>query len=207
MEEQYYSKILFEDKVKEERDELYQLKKEVYKHRQILQAQPFIGSMLQSLFENGVSEQDIIGINQLAQECKNDTFFDKVHPAVPNDKNKDSKLNGRSVFLKSLIDEFKKYGGIKFAIREKSEKLDLINREINDSNKQKQEIMAYCQLTISFINIINNKISYFRGLVDNCFDKHMYNAVKTTSSPFMPSPILIFLIDDKSGNKGQGEEK
>jgi hypothetical protein len=126
---------------------------------------------------------------------------------VPNDKNKDSKLNGRSEFWKSLIDELKKYGGIKFAIREQSEKLDLINRGINDSNKQKQEIMAYCQLTISFINIINNRISYFKGLADHCFDKHMYSMVNTTSSSFMPLPILIFLIGNKPDNKGQGEEK
>lgn len=140
VEEQYYSKLLFEDKVKEERNELYKLKKEIYKYRQILQGQPFIGSTLQSLFQNGISEQDIVGINQLTQECKNNTFFDNVHPVVPNDKNKD----GKSEFWKSLTDELKKYGGIKFAIREQSEKLDLINKGINDSNKQKQEIMAYC---------------------------------------------------------------
>lgn len=88
VEEQYYSKLLFEDKVKEERKDLDQLKKEVYKYRQILQWQPFIGSTLQSLFQNGVSEQDIVGINQLAQECKNNTFFDNVHPVVLGDKNK-----------------------------------------------------------------------------------------------------------------------
>ena len=60
VEEQYYSKLLFEDKVKEEKNDLDQLKKEVYKYRRILQGQPFIGSTLQSLFQNGVSEQDIV---------------------------------------------------------------------------------------------------------------------------------------------------
>ncbi len=95
VEEQYYDKLLFEDKVKEERDGCAQLKKEAYKYRQILQCQPFIGSTLQSLFQNGVSEQDIVRINQLAQEFKNNTFFDNVHPAVPNDKNKDGQLDGR----------------------------------------------------------------------------------------------------------------
>ena len=60
VEEQYYSKPIFEDKVKEERNDLDQLKKEAYKYRRILQGQPFIGSTLQSLFQNGVSEQDIV---------------------------------------------------------------------------------------------------------------------------------------------------
>jgi methyltransferase-like protein len=41
VEEQYYSKLSFEDMVKEERDDLYQLKKKVHEHRQILQCQPF----------------------------------------------------------------------------------------------------------------------------------------------------------------------
>jgi hypothetical protein len=67
--------------------------------------------------------------------------------------------------------------------------------------------MAYCQLTVSFINIINNEISYIKGLVDHYFNKHMHNTAETTSSSFMPSPILIFLIYNKSDNKGQGEEK
>jgi hypothetical protein len=74
VEEQYYSKLSFEDRVKEERDDLYQLKKKVHEHRQILQCQPFIGSTLQSLFQNGVSEQDIVGINQLAR-LQNNTFL------------------------------------------------------------------------------------------------------------------------------------
>jgi hypothetical protein len=169
-------------------------------------ASPFIGSTLQSLFQNGVSEQDIVVINQLAR-LQNNTFFDNVYPAAPNDKDKGSNLNGRSEFWKSLIGELKRYGGVKFAIREQSEKLDLINKEIKDSYKQKQEIMAYCQLTVSFINILNNKISYFKGLVDHYFNKHIYNTAETTSSSFMPSPILIFLIYNKSDNKGQGEEK
>jgi hypothetical protein len=60
VEEQYYSKLLFEDKVKEERNDLDQLKKEAYKYRRILQGQPFIGSTLQSQFQSGVSEQDIV---------------------------------------------------------------------------------------------------------------------------------------------------
>jgi hypothetical protein len=206
VEEQYYSKLSFEDMVKEERDDLHQLKKKVHEHRQILQCQPFIGSTLQSLFQNGVSEQDIVVINQLAR-LQNNTFFDNVYPAAPNDKDKGSNLNGRSEFWKSLIGELKRYGGIKFAIREQSEKLDLINREIKDSNKQRQEILVYCQLTVSFINILNNKISYFKGLVDHHFNKHIYNTAETTSSSFIPSPILIFLIYNKSDNKGQGEEK
>ena len=206
VEEQYYSKLSFQDRVKEDRDDLYQLKKKVHEHRQILQCQPFLGSTLQSLFQNGVSEQDIVGINQLAR-LQNNTFFDNVYPGAPNDKDKGSNLNGRSEFWKSLIGELKRYGGIKFAIREQSEKLDLINREIKDSNKQKQEIIAYCQLTVSFINILNNKISYFKGLVDHYFNKHMYNTPEMTSSSFMSSPILIFLIYYKSDNKGQGEEK
>jgi hypothetical protein len=52
--------------------------------------------------------------------------------------------------------------GINLAIKERSEKLAKLNKEINESNKLKQELMTYCHLAIFFINTIDNKISYKR---------------------------------------------
>ncbi len=44
-----------------------------------------------------------------------------------------------------------------FPIDEESEKLESIKLEIKDSDRQKQEVLGYCQVTISLTNIINSK--------------------------------------------------
>ncbi len=51
-------------------------------------------------------------------------------------------------FWGSLTDDLKRYGGIKIAIKEQSEKLDRVKQEINDSKKQKQEVLATATLQL-----------------------------------------------------------
>jgi hypothetical protein len=46
---------------------------------------------------------------------------------------------------------------------------DKIQKEINNL-KQKQEIPIQCQIAITFINTINNKISYIKGFRDHYKD-------------------------------------
>lgn len=70
VEGQYNRKLGLENKVNEKRNELAQLNGEINKNRLILQATPFIGTTLRNLFQNGVGEADIIGINNLAHQYK-----------------------------------------------------------------------------------------------------------------------------------------
>lgn len=51
-------------------------------------------------------------------------------------------------FCGSLTDDLKRYGGIKLAIKEQSEKLDRVKQEINESKKQKQEVLATATLQL-----------------------------------------------------------
>ena len=71
VEKQYDTKLGFESKVKEKRDELVVLNKQLNASRQILSFTPLIGPSLSNLFQKGIGEQDIIGINQLVETCSN----------------------------------------------------------------------------------------------------------------------------------------
>ncbi|MBA3978263.1 MAG: hypothetical protein H0X50_08750, partial [Nitrosopumilus sp.] len=205
VEEQYNSKLGFEKKVNEKRNELNQLNSEVNKNRLILQATPFLGTALHSLFKNGVGEQDIIGINLLAQEYKNNIVsLDVVYENKENKQDKGTKTDEREIW-RLLTDELKRYGGIKIAIRKQTEKLDMIKQEISDSEKQKQEAFAYCKLAICLTNAIDNKISHLRGLIEHYFDKDMYSKISTVHPTLLP--MLIFITDNKSNNKRPDEEK
>ncbi len=118
--------------------------------RQILQATTFIGTALLNLFRKGVGEQEIVGINQLIQDYA-------IHALQwrPNHEEKDSLVKGNKEgniskweLWRSFTDEHKRYGGIKFAIKDQSEKLEKIKKEISDLAIQKQDSLTCFQLAI-----------------------------------------------------------
>ena len=97
----------------------------------------------------------------------------------------------------------KRYDGLKLAIIEQSEKLERIKKEIGDSDKQRQEVLAYCQIAISITNVINSKISYLNGLMDHYLNEQIHDKEKPT--PY--SPVLIFVIyNNKVGDNGAREK-
>ena len=67
VEENYYDKLKFEDRVKEKRNELVKLNEQLNMSRQYLSMQPFIGPLLLSLYQKGITEQEITDTNQLFQ--------------------------------------------------------------------------------------------------------------------------------------------
>jgi hypothetical protein len=68
MEKEYDNNLGFESKVKEKKDELVLLNNQIYSNRTILQLQPLIGPTLISPFQEGITEQDIIKVNQLVDK-------------------------------------------------------------------------------------------------------------------------------------------
>ena len=71
IEGQYDDKLGFEAKVNEKKDELALVNRELSNSRQILWFTPLVGPSLSNLFQKGIGEQDIIGINQIASEIAN----------------------------------------------------------------------------------------------------------------------------------------
>jgi hypothetical protein len=72
IEEEYDNKVGFEIKVQEKKRELYQLKNQLNTDRLAFQLQPYIGTSLQKLFQNGVSEEDIINMNDIVTKFSKD---------------------------------------------------------------------------------------------------------------------------------------
>ena len=89
-----------------------------------------------------------------------------------------------------MIDELKSYGDIKSSIKDQIGKRDMIKKEIDELGKQKQEISLQCQNGISFINEINNKMFYFKAMMDH-YNKDIDNKIKSSSRVSMPSSIFI----------------
>jgi hypothetical protein len=91
---------------------------------------------------------------------------------------------------------------ITIEIKEHMEYHNKIQKEVNDLNKQKQEISIQCQIEITLINTINNKISYIEGFRD-----HYKDFDDKTNLPSRFSSVPVFIIVYKNtGNNDESKE-
>ncbi len=93
-----------------------------------------------------------------------------------------------------MIDDLKRYRDIKSAIKYQIEKRDLVTKEIDELNAQKQRISVQCQNGISFINEINNKMAYIKGFMDQ-YNKILDYKIKASSG--FP-PMFIYIINTQT---------
>lgn len=226
IEKEYDNKLGFESKVKEKKEEIDQLNNKINNIRLMFRLEPSIGPTISNLFQKGIGEQDIIGINQLVDICtKNNTdlgnYSYSIGPQNENssssssssssiikDNRKENTTNNhnkitsnRSEYWKLLTDELKKYGGIKLAMKVQQEKHDLLQKEVVDLDKQKQDLANYLQIAISVINTINQRILYCKGFLDR--NTNINNNKINLSSQFS-MPLPIFILYDNTG-KGKND--
>ena len=146
VEENYYNKLKFEDRVEEKRNELVKLNEQLNISRQYLSMQPFIGPLLLSLYQKGITEQEITDTNQLFQNylletAKTDNNWNNKNESGRNSKN--TLDNGRG--YQTFIDELNKYGGIKAAIKHQSHLLDEIKNKNSELIEQRKTLLTLCQ--------------------------------------------------------------
>jgi hypothetical protein len=210
IEKEYDNKLGLEKKVKDLKDELALLNNQVIYNRAILQSQPSVGPILSNLFQKGMTEQGILVISQIVDFYANNTDFSNSSNEYQNEinhkeKNKGNSINNRSESWKILIEDLKKYGDIKIAIKEQRENLDKIQKETNYLHKQKQDVNNYLQIVISFINTINSKISYDAGLLNHL--KNINNKINLSSRFSNPLIILVYKNAGKDNDQENKEDK
>lgn len=204
VEDNYYDKLQFEDRVKEKRTELAMLYEQINMSRQNLSMQPFIGPLLLSLYKKGITEQEITDMNQLFQEylletAKIDNNEDNSNESDTNVKNTVDKGRGYQTF----IDELKKYGGIKGSIKHQSRILDEIKNETAVLIEQRKALLTLCQNVIILINLLNNHYFYYKGFFDNYHKKNDISIVADR----IAIPIIILVHNAPKEGQNSKEEK
>ena len=194
----------FEDRVKEKRNELAMLHEQLNSSRQNLSMQPFIGPLLLSLYQKGITEQEITDMNQLFQEylfetAKTDNNEDNKNESDTNVKNTLDKGRGYQTF----IDELKKYGGIKASIKHQSRLLDEIKNETSVLIEQRKALLTLCQNVIILINMLNNHYFYYKGFFDNYHKKNDISIVADR----IAIPIIILVYNAPKEGQNSKEEK
>jgi predicted acetyltransferase len=209
VEEQYDTKLGFESKVQEKKNEILILKNQLNTDRLALQSTPYIVPSLQNLFQNGVTEEDIINMNYLVTKLAKNSFPLNLqnnngdNTPITKDTNDNNliinnKKFDRTKVWKSFIIQLEKLQDITIEIKKHMEFHNKIQKEVDELNKQKQEISIQCQIAITLINTIKNKISYIKGFMDHYKDFH-----DKTTLPSRYSSVPVFIIV----NKITGKEK
>ena len=206
--EQYDKKLGFEPEIKEKEKELYNLKSQINAQKIALNLQPHIVPSLQQLFQNGVTDEDIINMNHLITKFAKNSYPLNIQKDNDNNVSNDKKDNNliynfkdddRSKYWKSFIDQLEKLQDIKLSIKEQMDYQNKIQKEVNDLEKQKKEISIQCHIAVALINTINTKISYFKGFMD-AYNSDRKNKINS-SSRLSPLPFFIIV------NKNTGKEK
>ncbi len=202
VEDNYYNRLKFEDRVKEKRNELAMLNSQLNINRHNLSLQPVIGPLLLSLYKKGITEQDLTDMNRL--------FQDYLLETTTTDNNWDNKNDSKTIVNNTLdkgrgyqtfIDELRKYGGIKAAIKHQSCLLDEIKNKNSDLIEQRKTLLALCQNTIILINMLNNYYFYYKGF----FDYHKKNGVSIVADRI--SIPVIFLVQNAPKEDKNSKEK
>ena len=105
----------------------------------------------------------------------------------------------KSEYWKLWINDLKKYRDIKEAVKEYQVNFEKLQNEVYNLYKQKQESINCIQTVLSFINVINNEISYYKGFIDQKDQKNKINL----SPRFSLLPIFILV----NKNTGKDEDK
>jgi DNA repair exonuclease SbcCD ATPase subunit len=142
---QYDDKLGFESKLDKLRSEFSAVNRELNSSRTALLAQPMVGPALQRLFENGVSEQDVIDLSNLLK---------RYH-----------RSRGNNIDKQSLISELEKYGSMESTIQQLNQTLNQLKNEVVSLESQKNELNHQNQQIIDTVLYCKEVLGFFRGAV------------------------------------------
>jgi hypothetical protein len=166
IEDQYDDKLGFEKKVSELKAEMEKLKDEVPEYKYYLQLQGVVGPVLANLSSNGVTNEDIIGINYFVSEFKNGNFL-----ADPSYQNKSSNILGNSTsktnyqYWVLFTQKLKELRNLNLEIQRQSARLNNLNKQISILEGNRQNLDRVLSDAGTNLNNVLNKIDQYTGLV------------------------------------------
>jgi len=201
IEKEYDNKLGFELKVKEKKDELVLSNNQLNSNRAILQMQPVVGPALSSLFQRGISEQEIIKINQMVNEFeKEEDEINAKDENINNSSNISLKYKKTSLY-QEVTDNIKNYKEIKAKIKNMKEIYKILQTKVSDLYIQNKELSEICKNTTLISNSTEGKLSLHKELEDH-FNKEIDKKVKSISKQPIAAVLLpIFIIIDKNTKK------
>jgi hypothetical protein len=142
IQEHYDDRLGFQVKVENLEFEIQKLTQQLKIQRTQLSLYPTVGPVILSLFQNGVNEVDIMAFAELIKSQST------------------SVTNTSSVDGRSLLDDMRRYGDIKFTLNRISKQLYDLRKELGSLEAHKQQLQSDNEhLTIRLADL--NKVGHF----------------------------------------------
>lgn len=207
VEDQYDNKLGFEKKVSELKAEMEKLKDEVPEYKYYLQLQGAVGPVLTYLSSNGVTNEDIIGINYFVSEFKNGDFLADVSYL-----NKSNSTLGNSTsptnfqYWVLFTRKLKDLRNLNLEIQKKSTRLINLNKQISIMENNRQKIDTALADAIANLNNVLNKIDQYTGL-GKLFNEKTKNRILIPFPVIFPVFVKYISTNKKSENKIDKDDK
>ena len=202
--EQYDDKLGFESKIREMKQDMRSLEAKVPEYKYYLQLQGIVSPILLHLTSSGVTNEDIIGMNNLVLEFKNSDFL-----SVPSDQkdnlnsSSNNNSNNKSANWNIFIEKLKSLKNINLEIDKSLSDSNNLKKQIDDLNAKKQEIERLYLEAVSNLNHVLSSISYLIEVTNQIIEK--INKKITTAPRF--TPILVNLIYMQKDDRGDDPDK
>jgi predicted nucleic acid-binding Zn-ribbon protein len=153
VEEQYDDKLGFESKLDKLRSDFVNINDELAISRSKSLVQPLVGPALQTLFENGIKEQDIIELVRIFETCGG------------------NRPDNNPIDKQTLITELAKYGSFKAMIQPLEQKYNELKNEVASLEAKKNELNNRNDKILSTLAFSEQIMYYFKGMVDSLRDE------------------------------------
>ena len=211
IENQYDKKLGLETTINNLKSQKKKLEDEVPQYQWYLQLQGIVAPIIFHLNSNGVTNENIIYINQLVMAFKNTNFVDEVSNQQVQGKGieegefssvkKTNKSNlSNNEFWRLFIEKLKSLKNMHLEIVRQSTILNRLKTQINSLNGKKQEIEKLYLISINNLNFILTQTSHSIELtkqINQEIDKKIMMAPRY-------SPVFLNFIISK--NKDEKEE-
>ena len=140
IEEQYDDKLGFENTINNLKSEKEKLQNEVPEYRWYLQLQGIVSPIIIHLNSCGVSNEDIININNLVLSFKNSNFIDTPYFKEKDNSNNNKSSLSNNEYWKLFINKLVRLKNIQDEFDEKLSNLNYLKIQIEKLDKKKQDI-------------------------------------------------------------------
>ena len=202
--EHYDDKLGFESKIREMKQEMLSLEAKVPEYKYFLQLQGIVSPILLHLTSNGVTNEDIIGMNNLVLEFKNSDFLSVTLNQKDNiNSSSNNNSNNKTANWNVFIEKLKSLKNINLEIDKRLSNSNNLKKQIDNLNTKKQEIERLYLEAVSNLNHILSSISYLIE-VTNQINEGINK--KITIAPGF-TPILLNLIYMQKDDRGDDPDK
>ena len=204
LDNQYDNKLGFKKKVQELKDQMDDLENQIPGYKQFLQLQLGAVSSLNNLNANGVTNTDIINMNQLVLIFRNSDFLSD--PFDPNtekgikNNNHNAKPN-ETMYWKQFIAKLQHIKNINLEINKQFSNLNVLKKQIEILNTEKR------QLEKGYTDVVSNLENVLSIIYQSLYAARQFNK-DIDQKKVMPVPIVFpVLVDFDSSSNNKADEK